>query len=226
MASVAELQSAAPSLSPTAGDLVWLFGPVPMARVKAVGLSEAEAVVALERREMPCEYVDGFLVEKDVSAEASLIAGWVLTLLNLYVRPRRLGFVLAPDGLLRLGGGRLRMPDVSFIAAAQVPGGRFPSEPVPTLFPDLAVEVLSPGNTAREMEVKRADYFNAGTRLVWMIDPATRTVEVFTSPESSHRLTATDTLDGGDALPGLTLPVAEVFAAVELSGDAAPAAEA
>jgi Uma2 family endonuclease len=75
----------------------------------------------------------------------------------------------------------------------------------------LAVEVLSVNNTLKEMERKRKEYFQAGCRLVWEIDPAQRTATVYTSPEDSQVLSESDTLDGGDVLPGFKLPLAQAF---------------
>jgi Uma2 family endonuclease len=77
--------------------------------------------------------------------------------------------------------------------------------------PDLAVEVLSEGNTAKEMSDKLADYFDAGVRLVWYIDPRDRTVQVFTRPDSPQVLHEHDTLTGGEVLPGFTLSLKEFF---------------
>ncbi len=92
-----------------------------------------------------------------------------------------------------------------------MPNRRFPDEPIPDLVPDLAIEVLSEGNTPGEMARKLKDYFITGVRLVWFVDPEARTVEVFTAPDRSITLTEADKLDGGDVLPGLSLPVKQVF---------------
>jgi Uma2 family endonuclease len=81
--------------------------------------------------------------------------------------------------------------------------------------PDLAVEVLSEGNTAAEMDRKRREYFTSGTRLVWEVDPNTRTVAVYTSPEGPLVLDADQTLDGGAVLPGFTLRLATLFAELD-----------
>jgi len=70
--------------------------------------------------------------------------------------------------------------------------------PVQTKLADLAVEVLSEGNTRGEMERKLRDYFNAGVRLVWYLDPKTRTLQAYTSPEESVLIREEDSLDGGD----------------------------
>jgi Uma2 family endonuclease len=78
--------------------------------------------------------------------------------------------------------------------------------------PDLAVEVLSPSNTKREMEQKRREYFLGGCRLVWEIDPVKRTARVYTAPDESKLVREKGTLDGGDVLPGFRLPLARLFA--------------
>ena len=89
---------------------------------------------------------------------------------------------------------------------------RMVGEPIPNLVPDLAVEVLSSTNTASEMNRKCREYFAAGVRLVWLVDPATRTISVFSSLEDRSALTASGTLDGNAVLPGFSLAVRDLFA--------------
>ena len=78
--------------------------------------------------------------------------------------------------------------------------------------PDLAVEVLSPSDRMADALAKVAMYLQAGTPLVWLVNPATRTVVVFRSEMDPVTLGESDTLDGGDVLPGFSVPVAEIFA--------------
>ena len=78
--------------------------------------------------------------------------------------------------------------------------------------PDLAVEVLSPSNTRREMERKLAEYFAAGVRLAWLIDAAAQTAEVYTSPTEFVAIPRDGQLDGHDVLPGLRIELASLFA--------------
>jgi Uma2 family endonuclease len=94
-----------------------------------------------------------------------------------------------------------------------------PTEPIPDVAPDLAVEVLSAGNTAREMARKRQDYFAAGVQVVWEVNPGTRTVEVFTTPDHSTVLHEAQTLEGGMVLPGFTLPLQELFGELDRQGE-------
>jgi Uma2 family endonuclease len=107
-------------------------------------------------------------------------------------------------------------PDVSFVRRDQRPHGRLLARGYADVAPALAVEVFSPGNTAGEMEGKRKDFFAAGTELFWIVYPERREIEVSTGPETHVTLGQTDTLDGGTVLPGFSLRIAELFAAVDL----------
>jgi len=78
--------------------------------------------------------------------------------------------------------------------------------------PDLAVEILSPTNTRKEMKRKRHEYFAAGTQLVWEVEPLDQVVRVYLAPEEHVELTAEGTLDGGKVLPGLKIKIRDWFA--------------
>jgi Uma2 family endonuclease len=157
------------------------------------------------------ELVDGTLVEKDVGFQESMIAMLLGRLLGNFVEERDLGVVLGADGALQVLPDQVRIPDVCFLSWGRFPNRELPAEPVPELAPDLAVEVLSAGNTTREMERKLHDYFTAGVRLVWYVHPETRAAQVFTSPTEVETLAADGILRGGDVLPSLELPLAVLF---------------
>ena len=112
---------------------------------------------------------------------------------------------------MRLLPGLVRIPDVSFVLWENSPDPEPANEPIPDLAPDLAVEVLSESNTPKEMKRKLREYFAAGTRLVWFIDPRSRTITVYTAPDQSTVLDESATLDGGELLPGFTLLVRDLF---------------
>ena len=109
---------------------------------------------------------------------------------------------------MRLWAGMVRIPDVSFVR-----WDRLPEQygPIPPIAPDLAIEVLSESNTPKEMDRKLKEYFAAGTQLVWYFDPKARTVTVYTSPDQYTVMDDSQTLDGGDVLPGLEVPLRELF---------------
>ncbi len=105
----------------------------------------------------------------------------------------------------------IRIPDVSFIDWRHFPARRVPPLAMFTSGPDLAVEVLSPSNTAREMADKLRDYFGAGVRLVWYVDPRDRSVRVYAAVDQVTTLRAGDNLTGDPVLPGFVLPLADLF---------------
>ena len=148
----------------------------------------------------------------------SLLACELSARLNAVVRPNNLGLVAGPDGILRLWEGLVRLPDVAFISWDRIPGRRVPDEPIPELSPDLAVEILSVSNTRAEMDRKRREYFLAGTRLVWQIDPRARTIAVYTGPDNPTVLRDADVLDGGAVLPGFTLALTDLFGELDRTG--------
>ncbi len=200
----------------TVAELFERLGNIPSARVlldPPPGQATVDdVIVAYDRDNRLCELVDGTLVEKPMGYGESFIAGTVLMALRLFVDPRNLGIVTGEAGMMRLFTGLVRIPDVAFVSWSRVPNGRFPTEPVPDLVPDLVVEVLSESNTGLEMARKREEYFAAGVRLVWMIDPASRSVAVYTAPDASNLRGAGDELDGADVLPGFKLPIKTLFA--------------
>jgi Uma2 family endonuclease len=209
----------------TLADLLERLGHVPLERIRMHPppgtATEADVLTSgtAEKGARPiCELIDGVLVEKAVGYSESLLASLLIELLNAYVRPRNLGLVTGAEGTVRLFPGQVRVPDVAFTSWDRLPGRRRPDQPIPNLAPDLAIEVLSFSNTAAEMRRKRQDYFTAGVRLIWEVEPELRTVSVYTAPEAVTVLTRTDTLDGGTVLPGFTLPLTHLFAELDRHG--------
>jgi len=98
-----------------------------------------------------------------------------------------------------------------------VAGARIPKTGIPRSYwpfaPDLAVEVPSPSDRAADVQARIADYFSAGTRLVWIVEPATRTVRVFRSPQDMQVIREGGELSGGDVLPGFRCAVKRLFVA-------------
>ena len=159
-----------------------------------------------------CELVDGVLVEKAVGTKEGLLAGLILYHLWAFLEQHDLGIGLPGDSPVRLKLRLVRIPDVCFISWDRLPTGEIPDEAIAGVVPDLAVEVLSESNTRAEMERKLREYFQAGVRLVWLVDPKTQTARAYTSPAKSRRIGKDQALDGGQVLPGFTLPLKQLFA--------------
>ena len=105
----------------------------------------------------------------------------------------------------------MRAPDASFIARDRLPQGELPVGYL-EIIPDLAVEVVWPSDTPREVREKVSDWLRAGTRLVWVIDPATRSVTVYRSIDDFETLPEGGELAGGEVIPGFTGNIQELFA--------------
>ena len=105
----------------------------------------------------------------------------------------------------------VRIPDVSFYSWAKFPGKHYPSKPIPDLAPDLAVEVVSPGDQVEELDTRLDEFFRAGVRVVWVVHCHLRHIHIFESLTSIRVVTAADELDGGNVLPGFRVPIANLF---------------
>ena len=193
----------------TLADFLSQLGDIDPARVRfrpAPGTATEQDVLDIHVREgRLCELVEHALVEKVMGFRDSWLASVLIQALLNFVKPRDLGLVTGEAGLIELTAGLIRIPDVAFIAWERLPGRRLPQEPIPATAPNLVVEVLSQANTAREMERKRREYFEAGVQLVWLVNPETRTVEVCTASDHSPLLHEGDLLDGGAVLPDFVL---------------------
>ena len=104
-------------------------------------------------------------------------------LITVFLATHDLGIVLGEAGTLKVLPHQVRVPDVCFISWERFPDRELPPEPIPALAPDLAIEVLSASNTEGEMQCKLHDYFTAGVRLVWYIDPQTRSAKSYTAED-------------------------------------------
>jgi Uma2 family endonuclease len=197
-------------------ELIDRLGGIPLDRVRMdplPGTATVHDVVKVDAHEdRLCELVDSVLVEKTMGLYESQIAYLIGAALLKFVTKGDLGIVAGPDGMIRILGNQVRMPDVAFYGWDSLPDGEIPDEPAPEIVPDLAVEVLSRSNSSGEMARKLREYFSAGVRLVWYVDPAAKSVTVYTSLSRNKVVPHDGTLDGGKVLPGFELPVRELFA--------------
>ncbi len=199
-------------------ELLEELGGISALRVRnepAPGHATIADLVQVNQSGSHCELIDGILVEKAMGWSESLIAGVLVELLRQFLRKHNLGLISGPDGFMEILPALVRGPDVAFVSWNRLPDGKIPTTPVPQVVPDLAIEVLSTGNTFMEMSRKRHEYFHAGVRLVWMVDPRERTVAVYTSASEYQILDESQMLTGHDVLPGLEIRLADVFAELD-----------
>jgi Uma2 family endonuclease len=158
-----------------------------------------------------CELIDGVLVEKAMGFYESSLAAVLIGALYAFLKKNRLGIVLGEGGLMRVEEAQVRIPDVAFYSWSKFPNELLPRGQILNLVPELAVEILSPTNTKKEMERKRREYFEGGAELVWEVHPEKQIVNVFTAPEEKTTISMDGVLDGGTVLPGFTLSVKDWF---------------
>lgn len=159
------------------------------------------------------ELIDGIPKKKPLGAQSDEVGGLLLTALNNYIRPKKLGraypqatgFQCFPHK-----PSRVRLPDVTFVAAGRLPGDRSPEGYI-QIAPDLAVEVISPNDIYEDVELKILDYRFAGVKLVWIISPKTRSVLIRRLDGSCAELREDGELSGEDVIPGFTCKVADLF---------------
>ena len=187
-----------------------------VARAEGMLMSPEEFLVYDLDDEFQGELVRGELrVTPAPGAPHGRIATNLTVLLSVHDAGRRVGWVFADSVGYQLVDlpRTVRRPDVSFVRA-----DRLPAEGVGPGFlklaPDLVVEVISPSETAAELQEKLDDYRTCGTPLIWVVDPARRTVMIIASDAPPRWVREGERLDGGAVLPGFSCDVAELFVGV------------
>ena len=133
-------------------------------------------------------------------------------LLGSFVKSRKLGSLTASDSgvWLERDPDTVREPDVAYFSAEKMPPG-VRVEGYAEVVPDLIVEVVSPNDSLSEVNDKALMWLSYGVRLVWVVNPPTRSVDVYREGRTVATLTESGALDGLDTLPGFTCAVSDVF---------------
>jgi Uma2 family endonuclease len=206
----------------TLADLQQHLGGIPLERIllyRSPGTATEEDALWLDDHEdRICELIDGVLVEKVMSSYESLLAMMLGYLLQEFLERHPLGVILGEAGQLRILPKKMRVPDVAFISWNRFPNGKLPKDRVYRVAPDLAVEILSDGNTTQEMDRKLDEYFEAEVRLVWYIEPQSRTATIYTARDQFASIDVNGHLEGGEVLPGFSLRLGELFERVDRRG--------
>lgn len=172
----------------------------------------ADALLRLPDRDGSYELVRGELRRKMApNFRHFRTDGRVSRVVGNFVDEHQLGIFGSEGGyLLERDPDTVLIPDLSFVRAERLPPEDEQSG-YPPLAPDLAIEILSPSDSALEIEKKVETYLRAGVRLVWVVNPVAQSITVHTPDRVARTLFAGDTLDGGDVLPGFAIPVAALF---------------
>ncbi len=157
------------------------------------------------------ELVDGEIRMSPAGWAHERVVARLMGRVSAWAEARGLGDVLGSNALYVLPGGNKRAPDLSFVAAGRLEGAA--GSAWLALAPDLAVEVVSPDDSARQLLDTVGEYLAAGARLVWVIDPERRRAAVYRSPTDVREIDSSGSLEGEDVLPGFVCPLSEVLGA-------------
>ncbi len=175
-------------------------------------LITADELLHLDTSGKPAELVRGRLaVREPPGGWHGAVAAELAFRITAHVKAHGLGRVFAAETGFKLASNpdTVRAPDVAYVTWDRVP------EPIPAgypaLAPDLVVEVLSPDERPGEVLAKVGDWLEAGSRLVWVIDPVRRLARVYRADGSEALVRHEDPLDGEDVVPGFASPLAAIF---------------
>jgi Uma2 family endonuclease len=160
------------------------------------------------------EIVDGIrVVMPPMSAPSSVLAYRLARRIGNYAEPMNLGEAFTEILFkLPLPVDRNRRPDIAFVSYDRWPKNRpIPQGSAWNVVPDFCVEVVSPTDLIEETRAKVEEYFEAGVRLIWVVYPQKELVDVYDSRDRMRVVRREGTLDGGDVIPGFSLPLAELF---------------
>ncbi len=184
-----------------------------MAEAKTKELMTIEDLRQISEEEQPGELVRGEWIEvsRPTLRHGDLMVQ-IVFLLRLYLQRNPIVRVVCGDTdfILERHPDTLRGPDVAFVNKERIPPEGVPDDWFEGA-PDLTVEMVSKSQTAHEAGLKALDYLRAGTKMVWVVDPQSRTVAVYTPPNKIQILRESETLDGGDVLHGFQCKVSELF---------------
>lgn len=158
------------------------------------------------------EFVHGHVVREPAPAPLhGRVSVEISAPLHVFVKEHGLGVVLVEVGfVLTEDPPTVRVPDISFVTRDRIPPEGYDAG-FWHLAPDLVIEILSPSNTYSETQEKVFDYLEAGSRLVWVVDPERRAITAYRSRDDVRILTVEDELQGGEVVPGFTLAIEELF---------------
>lgn len=182
-----------------------------------------DELLALPKDGNKYEVVKGELVMSPAGIDHEEIGARLTAALVNFVIPNKLGIVctssagywMKPRNPQLPKKRNFLSPDVSFLAKERLRGLKRPPKKFFDGAPDLVVEILSPSDTIELLHEKIVEYFENGTRLLWVVNPAEQIALVYHSPQPDRLLRSGEVFDGEQVIPGFTLPVAELFAELE-----------
>lgn len=178
-----------------------------------------EEFLGMPETEPESEFYCGEVIQKPMPDQArSALQTYLAVLLFGFLRANPIGRVATEWRCIfgTPGHEATFVPDLVYVSNERLAHGDARAHRFLRTAPDLAIEVLSPGQPAGPFTAKILFYLRHGVRLVWVIDPERENVMVLAPDANERTLVAGDTLDGGDVLPGFSVPVADIFAQLQV----------
>jgi len=155
------------------------------------------------------ELVDGEILVSPAGFRHGQVVARIVHVIATFLETSPIGTVVGDNLGIHFPNGNLRSPDVVFVRNDKVPSGKA-ALGFPNFIPDLAVEVLSPHDSLRQVGQKIGEFLECGVPVVWLVDPERETVTVYRSLSQTEQLTSQDTITT-DALPGFSCLLARFF---------------
>ena len=156
------------------------------------------------------ELVDGEILVSPAGMRHSEVSTNIIAIIWEFLQKNPIGKVYTSDVGIVFPSGNVRSPDVTYVSNAKLPGGESP-ETFCELIPDLAVEVLSPSDSLKQLGRKIGEFLENGVPIVWLVDPARQTVTIYRSLTETQQLTLKDTITAEPVLPGFSVPISRFF---------------
>jgi Uma2 family endonuclease len=156
------------------------------------------------------ELVDGQILVSPAGLYHAQVVAKIVHIIATFLDSHPIGVVCGDNLGINFPNGNLRSPDVTFVRNEKLPVGE-PAEGFPSFIPDLAVEILSPHDSLRQVGQKIGEFLDCGVSLVWLVDPTRETVTVYRSLSQTEQLSPKDVITAEPILPGFSCQVSRFF---------------
>ncbi|HLQ76409.1 MAG TPA: Uma2 family endonuclease [Terriglobia bacterium] len=181
-----------------------------MSLMKPRGTATVEDLLAMPEDGQKHELVDGEIVVSPGGLIHSIIATNIIYVLATFLEKHPIGKVMTPDVGIWFPNGNLRSPDVTFVRNEKLPTGEALNN-FGEFVPDFVVEVLSPSDRPMHVAQKIGEFLECGVPIVWLVDPAKKTVTEYRSLSNTRLYSGDDVIHAEPALPGFSCPVSRFF---------------
>ena len=189
----------------------WNGGGGTMTIMSLRGFATVQDLINSPKDGRKYELVDGEIVVSPAGMRHSEVTLKIAGLILGFLETHPIGKAYSSDVGIALPNGNVRSPDVTYVSLGKLPGGHSP-ESFGEVVPDLAVEVLSPSDSLKELGRKIGEFLEQGVPLVWLVDPKRQTVTVYRSLTDTQQLGPADTITAEPVLPGFSAAVHRFFA--------------